>query len=118
MPERNEVLENIRKCAESIGRPPSRREFMASTGISEHQVLTHFPSWREAIRAAGLTPDMTNVRLDDVVLLDDWGRLVREMRQIPTRHQYRRHGNYSPGVFEKHFGPWSAIPIKFRSYAE
>jgi hypothetical protein len=79
---------------------------------------THFPSWREAVRAAGLTPDMTNVRLDDSVLLEDWGRLVRELRQIPTRHQYRSHGNYSPGVFDGHFGPWSGIPIKFRLFAE
>jgi hypothetical protein len=55
---------------------------------------------------------------DDDTLLEDWGRLVRELRQIPTRNQYRRHGNFSPGAFEKHFGPWSAIPARFRVFAE
>lgn len=118
MPERSHVLDCIRKAAASLGRPPSRSEFIASTGISEYRVLLHFPSWREAVRAAGLTPDTTNVRLEDNTLLEDWGRLVRELRQIPTRSQYRSHGNYSPGSFEKHFGPWSAIPAKFRSFAE
>jgi hypothetical protein len=27
---------------------------------------------------------------------------------------YRQEGTYSPGVFERHFGPWSAIPERFR----
>jgi Homing endonuclease associated repeat len=118
MLDRTDVLDGIRKAAESLGRPPSRSEFIASTGISEYHVLSHFPSWREAVQAAGLTPDTTNVRLEDDVLLEDWGRLVRELRQIPTRHQYRSRGEYSPGAFQKHFGPWSAIPGKFCLFAE
>lgn len=118
MPERADVLDGIRRAASSLGRSPSRSEFMAATGISEYHVLSHFPSWTEAVRASGLTPDMTNVRLEDDVLLEDWGRLVRELRQIPTRHQYRSHGYYSPGAFENHFGPWSAIPARFRAFAE
>jgi len=85
--------------------------------MKEYQILQHFPSWREAVRAAGLTPDSTNVKLDDNLLLQDWGELVRKARRIPTRQQYRREGNYSPGSFEKHFGPWSAIPTKFRDFA-
>jgi hypothetical protein len=85
--------------------------------MSEYQVLRYFPSWREAIRAAGLEPDATNIRLDDDTLLQDWGEIVRKNRQIPTRDQYRREGSFSPGVFEKHFGPWSAIPAKFKQFA-
>ncbi len=84
--------------------------------MSEYQILQHFPSWREAVRAAGLEPDSTNLKLDDSELLQDWGELVRKHRHIPTRAQYRREGKYSPGVFERHFGPWSAIPSKFREY--
>src|SRR2546429_9044201 len=72
MPQREDLLESIRKCAQSLGHPPSRSEFMAATGISEYQVLMHFPSWTEAGRTAGLTPDMTNVRLEDGLLLEDW----------------------------------------------
>jgi hypothetical protein len=58
MAERNDVLEGIRKAAASLRRPPSRSEFIASTGITEYHVLSHFPSWREAVRAAGLTPEV------------------------------------------------------------
>jgi hypothetical protein len=115
--ESHDILDAIRKAAKDLGRPPSRPEFTARSGLSEYKVLNHFPSWREAVRAAGLTPDSTNVRLDDESLLKDWGELVRRSRRIPTRDQYRREGNYSPGAFEKHFGPWSAIPAKFRDFA-
>jgi hypothetical protein len=112
------VLDAIRQAAQILGRSPSRAEFKAKSGLSEYQVLQHFPGWREAVRAAGLEPDSTNIKLDDETLLADWGEMVRRDRQIPTRDHYRREGKYSPGVFEKHFGPWSAIPSRFREFAK
>jgi hypothetical protein len=86
--------------------------------MTEYQVLRFFPSWREAVRAAGLEPNATNAALEPSVLFEDWGEFVRHVRRIPTRDQYRRDGTYSPGVFEKRIGPWSVIPAKFRKFAE
>lgn len=117
-PNKQEVLDAIRTVAKAIGRPPSRSEFKAKSGMSEYQVSRHFPSWREAGRVAGLDPNPTNIKLDDSELLQNWGELVRKYRQIPTRRQYRREGKYSPGVFERHFGPWSAIPRKFSEFGQ
>jgi hypothetical protein len=116
-PEWNAVLDAIRETAKALGRAPSRREFMRSSGMTEYQVLRHFQSWREAVRAAGLDSEPTNIPLEPAVLLEDWGELVRRARIIPTRNQYRRDGSYSPGVFERKFGPWSGIPAKFRESA-
>ncbi len=118
LPEQDEVLNAIRVAAQSLGRPPSRAEFKRSSGMTEYQVLKHFPSWREAVKAAGLEPHSTNVPIEPEALLQDWGELVRRVRRIPTRAQYRRDGNYSPGVFERKFGPWSAVPAKFREFAQ
>src|SRR5258706_3166686 len=118
LPDRDEVLSAIREAARDLGRPPSRSEFKSSSGMTEYQMLKHFPSWREAVRAAGLEPHSTNVPIDPVVLLEDWGEFVRRVRRIPTRDQYRRDGTYSPGVFDRKFGPWSNIPAKFRAFAE
>jgi len=118
LPERDEVLNAIRAAAQALGRPPSRAEFKSTSGMSEYQVLKHFTSWREAVRAAGLEPYSTNAPLEPAALLEDWGELVRRARQIPTRDQYRRDGNFSPGVFEKRLGAWSSIPAKFRQFAE
>ena len=85
--------------------------------MRESHVLKHFVSWREAVRGAGLEPDSTNQPLAPSTLLEDWGQMVRRNRSIPTRRQYRREGKYSPGVFERKFGPWSNIPAEFRSFA-
>src|SRR5260370_30228584 len=63
LPEKQDVLDAIRSAAQKLGHPPSRTEFKINSGMSEYQVLRHFPSWREAVRAAGLEPDPTNIRL-------------------------------------------------------
>lgn len=117
IPDQDAVLNAIRNCAVTLGRPPSRSEFMASAGMTEYQVLRHFPSWREAVRAAGLEPHSTNQSLALETLLEDWGEVVRRMRRIPTRDQYRKAGNYSAGVFDKRIGSWAAVPPRFREWA-
>jgi len=113
---KDEILSAIRDAAEALGKPPSRAEFAAHSGITEYHVLKWFPGWNAAVAATGLKPHTGNIKLDDPVLLEDWGNLVRRLRHIPTRAQYRQHGTYSPGVFEKHFGPWSSIPTHFRKF--
>jgi hypothetical protein len=116
--QKSDVVDAIREVARQLGHTPSRSEFKSKAGVSEYQILKHFPSWREALRASGIEANPTNIRLEDDVLLQDWGDLVRKHRHIPTRDQYRKEGQFSPGAFEKHFGPWSAIPDKFRSFAK
>ena len=114
---KDEILSAIRDTAKALGKPPSRREFMSHSGITEYHVLKWFPGWNAAVTAAGLKAHTGNVELDDSVLLEDWGNLVRDLRHIPTRVQYRQQGTYSPGVFERHFGAWSSIPQHFRKLA-
>lgn len=114
---KDNILTAIRSAATALGKPPSRSEFASHSGITEYHVLKWFPSWNAAVAAAGLKPHTGNIKLDDNVLLEDWGNLVRRLRHILTRAQYRQHGTYSPGAFEKHFGPWSGIPAHFRKFA-
>lgn len=118
LPEQDQVLNAIRTVADVLGRPPSRAEFRSSSGMSEYQVLKHFPSWREAVKAAGLAPNSTNQPIEPDALLEDWGELVRRARRIPTRRQYQQDGTFSAGVFERRFGPWSTIPSRFRGFAQ
>jgi len=70
-PDQAAVLDAIGENAKALGRAPSRGEFMRSSGMSEYQVLRHFPSWREAVRAAGLDSEPSNVPLDPSVLLEE-----------------------------------------------
>jgi hypothetical protein len=114
---KDDVLDALRRCATKLGRAPSKQEFKRESGITEYWWVQHFGSWSGAQRAAGLQPHTANIRLTDAELLEDWGNLVRERREIPTREQYRRDGRFSPSGIEKHFGPWSTLPVKFREYA-
>jgi hypothetical protein len=113
-----EILDAIRAAAKELGVPLPRSRFLAHSGLTEYRILKYFPSWRAALRAAGLEPDNTNISLEDEELLRDWGELVRILRQIPTRDQYRREGDFGANSFANHFGPWSTIPQHFRRFAE
>ncbi len=44
LPDQDEVLAAIRVAAQSLGHPPSRSEFMSSSGMTEYQVIRHFGS--------------------------------------------------------------------------
>jgi hypothetical protein len=112
-----DVIDAIRAAAQTLGRPPSRSAFLAHSGMTERQVQNHFNSWNEAVKAAGLEPNTKNARIDDSALLEDWGQVVRDLREIPTFVRYRREGNYSSEVFQTRFGAWSKMPEIFREFA-
>lgn len=111
------IVQAIKQAAESLGKCPSRREFTARSGINENQILSHFESWRDAVRNAGLQPHRAPDPLTEDQLLRDWADVVRELRRIPTVQQYRRMGGHSPETFMRRFGPWVDMPGRFRTYA-
>src|SRR5204863_45870 len=53
-----QILAELRDCAERLGRSPTMREFAADPGTSVHPqtVIEHFGSWNAAKREAGLVP--------------------------------------------------------------
>jgi hypothetical protein len=112
------ILDSLAAIARGAGRTPSRSEFVFLSGIAEHQVSQFFPTWNDAVRAAGLRPNTLNVRLEDSALLEDWAFAVRRKRKIPARRAYRHLGQFDPRTFERRFGPWSKLPEVFRNFAQ
>jgi hypothetical protein len=112
------ILDSLAAIARGAGRPPSRSEFLSLSGISEHSVLQFFPSWKAALRAAGLQPYTLNLRLEDRELLEDWGYAVRRNHKIPARRVYHHLGKFDHRTFERRFGPWSQLPQVFRNFAQ
>jgi hypothetical protein len=117
-PDKQHILDSLAAIAKGAGRAPSRSEFALLSGISEHQVAQFFPTWNEAVRAAGLRPNTLNLRLEDCELLEDWGHAVRRNQKIPTRRVYRHLGKFDHRTFERRFGPWSQLPEVFRNFAQ
>ena len=78
-----EMLEQLRACAERLGRSPTMREFAADRESSIHPqtVIARFGSWNRAKRLAGLAPRRFATRQE---LLDQLRRLGEELGRVPT----------------------------------
>lgn len=78
-----QILAELRACAERIGRSPTMKEFAADeeTHVHPQTVIEHFGSWNAAKREAGLVPRRFATR-------DELLRLLRELGErlgrIPT----------------------------------
>jgi Homing endonuclease associated repeat len=118
MPDKQHILNSIAAIARGFGRTPSLSEFVSLTGISKYRVLECFPSWNDAVRAAGLEPYRLYARLTDDELLEDWGEVVRKNRALPSRLAYLRMGKHESRTLEKRFGGWSSIPRAFCNFAK
>jgi hypothetical protein len=117
--DKDALLEAIRSAVATAGGVRiTRQQFLTSSGLKLSDLFRHFPNWSDALTAAGFSFDPYHERIDPEALLTDWGLLVRKLRRIPTRNQYKLEGRYSPGVFDRNFGPWLTIPEKFRQFAE
>ena len=111
------IRESIAAIARGLRRTPSRSEFISLAKISEHQLLRFFPTWNDAVRAAGLEPFAFNIKVEDSALLEDWAQAVRRNRAILARRAYRREGKYDARTLERRLGPWSSLPEIFRNFA-
>jgi hypothetical protein len=114
------IIDAIRSIERETGRVPSKADFIRHSGMSEHQVLKHFPDgYSAAVKAAGLQPNMGGSKriLNDDQLLEEYGRVVRQLRQIPTAAKFNYEGKYNSATYSGRFGPWSNMPRAFSDFA-
>jgi hypothetical protein len=78
-----QILEQLRGCAERLGKSPTMREFEADpeTTVHPQTVIEHFGSWNAAKRKAGLVPRRFATRDELVQLLRELGD---ELGRVPT----------------------------------
>jgi hypothetical protein len=95
-----QIVEELKACAERLGRSPTMREFAADAETTVHPqtVIEHFGSWNAAKREAGLVPRRFATRAELVRLLrelgDELGRpptardLDERRGQVPSKSLY------------------------------
>src|SRR5919202_468110 len=78
-----QILAELRACAERLGRSPTMKEFAAdpTTRLHPQTVIEHFGTWNAAKRAAGLVPRRFATREELVELLR---KLGEELGRTPT----------------------------------
>ncbi len=71
----DEILSELRACAERLGQSPTMREFGEDPGTRVHPqtVVEHFGSWNKAKRLAGLVPRRFATREELLGLLRELG---------------------------------------------
>src|SRR4051794_13973329 len=79
----DQILEELRACAERLGRSPTMREFAADPDTTVHPqtVIEHFGTWNNAKRQAGLVPRRFATRDELLTLLRNLGS---ELGRTPT----------------------------------
>lgn len=112
------VIEAINQAAKKLGRVPSVPDLERVSGITREKLRKHFPSMRQAVRAAGLEPGPDMVRNRTAELLENWGEVARKIGRLPSTKHYDMAGKYSKATFWNRFGPWNTIAEQFRLYAQ
>src|SRR3954454_15862900 len=91
----DQILDELRACAERLGRSPTMREFSADPETTAHPqtVIEHFGSWNAAKRAAGLVPRRFATREELLGLLRP---LRDEIGRPPTARDIDEHKGRLP----------------------
>jgi hypothetical protein len=78
-----EILEELRVCAQRLGRSPTMKEFADDdeTRVHPQTVIEHFGTWNKAKRLAGLVPRRFATREELLGLLQQLGR---RLGRVPT----------------------------------
>ena len=107
MPTRDEIVDEIRRTAASSGgRPLGRGRFREATGITDYAVAQYWATYGDAVRDAGLEPNVLLGALDHQAVLIQLIELVRTLGHVPTANELRRARASDPsfpttGVFER-----------------
>jgi hypothetical protein len=111
---KEQIVAALKAAARKLGHAPTGNELKRVAGISIHQVRRRFSGgYRIALHAAGLKPNQGGMRVETAALLEDWGRIARQVGAVPVRREYAKVGNYSIDCFDDRFGGWMKVPEAF-----
>jgi hypothetical protein len=104
-----QILDELRACAERLKRSPTMREFASDpeTTVHPQTVIEHFGSWNKAKRAAGLVPRRFATRDELIGVLRELGE---ELERVPTAKDLddRRGSMPSKSLYWHTFGSLSS----------
>ncbi len=91
----DQILAELRECAERLGRSPTMREFAQDekTTVHPQTVIEHFGSWNAAKRRAGLLPRRFATREE---LLGALQSLGERLGHVPTARDLDEHRGEVP----------------------
>ena len=119
---REHIIAEIRRVAAELGRTPGAWAFETETGIREHNWRgRYWPRWSDALRDAGLEPNLPDRRADPDALLAELAAVVRRFRRMPTLDELKIYRQTfpapTPNALWRSFGPTPAVVARLRAWA-
>jgi hypothetical protein len=112
---KEQIISTLQRLGTELGRAPTREELEEMGGISPAVVRRHYKRHLSAVRVAGLEPAPTGPprMIQNQDLLEDWGRVARELKWMPTQSEYQSAGKYSYRCVIDRFQRWKLTPAAF-----
>ena len=86
---KEQLMAAIADITDKLGHVPSHAELMRSGKVSGRQIVKHFGTYTRALRACNLERSTGGKKLPLEKLFLDWARVVRELKKIPSKAEYR-----------------------------
>jgi hypothetical protein len=115
---KEQLVAAIVEVADKLGHVPSHAELMRSGKVSGRQIVKHFGTYTRALRACNLERSTGGKKLPLEKLFQDWARVVREVKRIPSKADYETMGKHSVTPLRERFGSWGQVPRYLRRYME
>jgi hypothetical protein len=122
---REQILNEIQKLAlANDGKPPGVRAFERETGIRQGLWRgVYWARWNDAVREAGLTPNVKQERIEDDVFLTKLAQACHHFKRFPTAMELRMYQKLDRGFpntksITRHFGSLTRAPDQLARWAQ
>lgn len=99
----SELINHLEELADEFGRAPTNTEMDGLGEFSASTYIRRFGSWNEAVKEAGLDPNM-NRDLSKSALLHDLRDLSERLGRTPTNRDVTEHGKFAANSYQRVFG--------------
>lgn len=118
MKSKEEVIADIRECAEKLGHTPTYPELKRMKNMTHAAYRRYFGTLATALREAGMQPRGGGHRIEMAQLFEDWATVARKVGRVPSAPDYEVHSRYSLQPLQRRFRVWADVPRRMREYAE
>lgn len=104
---RDELLDELQRLADELGRTPKTTEMKKSGEFSPHTYKERFGSWNDSVEAAGLEskPKGPQIPRDD--LIEKLQCLADELEKTPSTADMNAQGEFNDQTYTNRFGSWT-----------
>ena len=115
---KQQIVAAVLECAEKLGHTPSHVELLKHAGVSRKTVRRHFANYAALLAECKLAGTGSGYQAEMKDLFEDWARLVRALKKVPTIAEYELQSRFSVRPLTTRFGMWNQVPYGLKLHAE